>query len=308
MRKVGRFSLWLPLCLGALEGRALAASSLPGADFTLSRTPAAARCASEAAIAAQLQRRLASRAEPAEKLTVQVELDAEGTAFTAKIVVLGRRQGERTLRAEGPSCEPLHDALVVSLQLLLDDDAELDTAPLAPPALSKKTAAALWLNVGVAVTHGLPLAWSGAGDAELSLRLAAWDIALGGLWAPERRLAYAPGVVAIQSWGGRARACYALAARDVLRFGGCAVGILSRLHGQGRGFVDDASAHRPWLLVGLGPELRWAMASELSLGLSAQFLVSPFDESFSVEQRPGAAYRTDRVSGWLGLDLGLRVW
>jgi len=307
MRKVGRFSLWLPLCLGALEGRALAASSLPGADFTLARTPAAARCASEEAIAAQLQRRLTARAKPAEKLSVQVELDAQGTAFTAKIAVLGRRHGERTLRAEGPSCEPLRDALVVSLQLLLDDDAELDTAPSAPPALPKKTAAALWLNVGGAVTHGVPLAWSSAWNAELSLRLAAWDVALGGLWAPERRLAYAPGAIAIQSWGGRARACYALAARDV-RFGGCAVGMLSRLHGQGRGFVDDVSAHRPWLLVGLGPELRWAMAPALSLGLSAQFLVSPFDESFSVEQRPGPAYRTDRVSGWLGLDLGIRVW
>src|SRR5882724_1632802 len=283
MRKVARFFLRLLLCLGALEGRALATSALPGADLTLSRTPAAARCASEQAIAAQLQRRLSSRTAGLDPLSVQVELDAQGTAFTAKIVVLGRRQGERTLRAEGPSCEPLREALVVSLQLLLDDDAELDTGPTTKSTPSQKQAA-LWVNVGGAVTHGLPLAWSGAADAELSLRLPAWDMALGGFWAPERRQTYAPGSVAIAAWGGRARACYAFTARDV-RVGGCAVGLLSRLHGQGRGFADDLSASRLWLLVGLGPELRWAMSPAFGLGVSAQFLVSPFEQSFSVEQR-----------------------
>jgi hypothetical protein len=309
MRKVGPTPagfLWLVLCLWLLATRSSAAATLPGAELTLSRSSAAASCPNEDVVAKELSRRLAPRRPSRQPLLLRVELDAQGTAFTARILVLGRRQGERSLSAEGPGCEPLRDVLVVSLLLLLDDDAESDAPEDAPLAPIPKPVA-IWLTGGGAVTHGLPLGWSSAWYAELSLRLPTLEFALGGLWAPDRRVDFSPGSVTLQTLGARAHGCYVVRVNE-LGFGGCLFGVLASLHGRGDSFTSNVSASRPWFLIGAGPELRWSLLPRLSLGVSGQALVSPFRESFSIQNLPGNAYRTDRWLAWLGVDLSARLW
>ncbi|HEY1534275.1 MAG TPA: hypothetical protein VGF76_09655 [Polyangiaceae bacterium] len=310
MRKVGPTPagfFWLVLCLCALLTRPASAAALPGAELTLSRSAAAASCPSEDVIAKELARRLAPRAQARQPLLLHVDLDVQGTAFTAKILVLGRRQGERNLSAEGPGCEPLRDVLVVSLLLLLDDDAESDAPEDMPLAPIRAPVPTVWLTAGGAATHGLPRDWSSAWYVELALRLPSWDFALGGFWAPDRRVDFAPGSVTLQTLAARAHSCYVIGLQE-LRLGGCVFGALATLRGRAQEFSSNSSARRSWLLFGAGPELRWAVLSRLSLGLSGQVLAAPFQESFSIQNLPGSAYRSDRWLGWLGADLSVQIW
>jgi hypothetical protein len=310
MRKVGPTPagfFWLVLCLCALLPRFALAAALPGAEVTLSRSASAASCPSEELVVKELARRLAPRVQARQRLLLHVDIGTQGTAFTARILVLGRRQGERNLSAEGPGCEPLRDVLVVSLLLLLDDDAESDAPEDAPLAPIRAPAPTMWLTGGGAVTHGLPHGWSSAWYAELATRLPAWDFALGGMWAPDRRVSFSPGSVTLQTLAARAHGCYVVGLQE-LRLGGCLFGVLAGLRGHARDFTSNSSARRGWLLFGAGPELRWAVLPKLSIGLSAQLLAAPFQESFSIQNLPGSAYRTDRWLGWLGADLSIQLW
>jgi hypothetical protein len=299
----------LALGLAVFGSRLAHAAPVPGAELTLSRAPAAASCPDEAQIARELRANASARAESSEPLALHVELDASGSAFTAQVRVSGRKQGERSLRAEGPTCDALHDVLLVSLSLLLDDDS--DSAP--PEPRSRATWAPVvapltgWLSAGGAGTRGLPSAWSSAWYAGLALRFQRWDVALAALWAPERSVAFAPGEIAVQTLAARTQGCYALSGRE-LRVSGCAAGILATLRGQAEHFTVNGSERRTWLLLGLGPELRWFPTRALSLGISGQLLVSAGRPSFSIRGLPGAAYRTDPLVEWLGADAAVRIW
>jgi hypothetical protein len=300
---------WFAFGFAVLRAQPVHAAAVPGAELTLSRTPAAASCPSEAAIAGELRNRANARAESSEPLFLDVKLDARGSAFTAEVRVTGRKQGERSLRAEGPTCDALHDVLVVSLSLLLDDDSE--TSPESPRQVARPPIAAApptgWLAAGGAGTHGLPSAWSSAWFAELGVRFPRWDVSLGGVWAPERSVSFGPGEIVVQTLAARAHGCYALSGRE-LRLSGCAVGLLATLRGQAERFTNNDSQRRTWLLLGVGPELRWFPARALSVGISGQLLASLGRQSFSIAGLPGKAYRTDAVVGWVGADVGVRIW
>ena len=294
------------LIVAAWSHRAQAAT-LPGAELSVSRSDSAEACPDEGAIVAQLAQRLTPHASSTTPLRLDVALDLAGSAFTAHIVVSGRRQGERRLAAEGPACDALRDALLVTLLLLLDDDAESEPAPPHVRPSEPSAAPALLLNAGGAATHGFPSGISSAWLAGLSLRSGAWDVGLSALWAPRRTLSFEPGTVNLSTWGARARGCALL---GLARFdaGGCASVLLVSLHGEGQGFSSSESASRAWWLLGAGPELRWPRNSRIAVAFSAQLLLTPHRESFAVRGLPGAAYRSDRFGGWLGLELDARIW
>jgi hypothetical protein len=166
------------------------------------------------------------KAADPELLLLSVELDGNAEAYVAKVRVDGRKHGERTLRAAGPTCDSLRDALVVTLLVLLDEEssAALDapttrsvettalpktanssalttatyvpreespvTTPATPaaPGNRHRQPASMWLALGGGLTHGLPHAWSGALLADLSVRFLAFEVSAGGLWAPSQRI------------------------------------------------------------------------------------------------------------------------
>src|SRR6266542_443523 len=88
------------------------AADLPGAELSLRRSPETFSCPDEITVAARLRSRM----------TAAVDLAREDGRYSATIRVEGRKQGVRTLQADGPTCEPLYEALMVSLLLLLDED------------------------------------------------------------------------------------------------------------------------------------------------------------------------------------------
>jgi hypothetical protein len=246
-------------------------------------------------------------------LRLRVTIDSDGTRFRAVIAVSGRKRGIRQLEAGGPTCDELADALLVSMLLLLDEDpgrqgpSAWSSAAPPEPARTEEPSASVWLSVGGALTHGLPEGISGALAADVLVRSANWQAGAGVLWAPERRIPFAPGSVDVQAMGGHVGLCFAPLGTEALRVNACALAMLLSLSGSGHDFDEPATVQRPWFLVGGGPELDWAVSPSVALGLSGSLLVTLHDESFSVENR-GRAYDTDRIVAWFGAHVAIRIW
>jgi hypothetical protein len=302
---------------GAISFAARAAD-LPGARLRVERSPGAETCVAEPALAEELaSRMLVSGDDPRGPLILGVEIRRDGDAFEATIRVEGRKEGVRSLRAAGPACDALHDALVVTLLLLLDQDPERPAAPpvapppsppvLPTPAPSASERAALWISLGGAVTHGLPEGWSGAlmGDASIAWRR--WELGLGAFWAPERTIESPPGSVLVRVFGGRARGCYAIGASPSVRWSGCAVFAVGSLRGAGRGFSIDGSKAQPWYLGGLSTEVELALSPRARLGFFGAALATAHTQSFFVRDLT-EPYATDSVVGWLGSELRVHIW
>src|SRR5262245_53954407 len=91
-----------------LIGRArdVRAADLPNARLELSRSAGASECKDEVHFAEELRARMtASQNAALELLSLKVSIDREEPAYVATIRVDGRKQGVRTLRADGPTCE-----------------------------------------------------------------------------------------------------------------------------------------------------------------------------------------------------------
>jgi hypothetical protein len=316
--------------LGARPARA---ADLPGARLTVSRTPAASACTDEDGLARDLRARMANVPNrPLETLVLSVDLSSEGELFVATVRVAGRKVGVRTLRSNGPGCESLYEALMVSLLLLLDADParEEPPAPLSsepppaipagvppgPPASSPNVESAprpsFWIGAGGAVTHGFPERWSGAAFADLTVRWKSFDLSVGGAFAPKHAHALAEGrdiVVSLE--GARARGCYAFWENvRGLRLGGCALAVVTGLRGEGRGSAGDVtagSAQPTWWLFGAGPDVFVPLSPRLGIGIYGAVLAEDKRESFYIQGVEGR-YDTDSIVGWLGLDLRLRIW
>jgi hypothetical protein len=225
------------------------AAELPGAHLSVARSAGAETCPDADVLALELSPRLARESAPMLPLDLSVDVARDGDAFVAAIHVQGRKHGERLLRAEGPSCDALHDALVVTLLVVLDEERTATTtgtsaalpaatipttnatatvpapvAPEAPPRASPAEPAAsapqqaekphplplsLWLSAGGGATHGVPLGWSGMLLSDLAVRLGIFELSAGAFWAPQRTIPVSLGEVTVGVWGARARGCYA---------------------------------------------------------------------------------------------------
>jgi hypothetical protein len=310
-----------------LASQGAAASEVAGAKVVLTRSAGAEDCPDEGAVATELSRRLgASRDRGHKPALVEVRLARDADHYSATIRVEGENAGVRVLRAVGPTCKPLSDALLVALLVLFDANLALDepspapvsAPPMPPKALdspssspssrSSRKVAELWISAGGAATHGLPLGFGGAVFGDVDARLDRWDLGAGAYWTPERSVSFAPGEVLLRSWGGRVRGCYALTLRAAgARVSGCAWGMVSALHGAGSGFDTTKAQDRVWGLGGLGVDLGLPISSAVALGVQGVMLVSVHREAFSVD-RLGTAYETDPIAGWLGADLRVRFW
>jgi hypothetical protein len=296
------------------------AADVPGARLRLDRSPGAEACVAEAALADELaSRMIVSGEDPRGPLILGVDIRRAEDAFEATIRVEGRKQGVRSLRAAGPACDALHDALVVTLLLLLDQDPDRPAAPPVTPAPSPPPVppppapsapserASLWVSLGGAVSHGLPEGWSGALMGDASIVWQRWQFGVGGFWAPERTIESPPGSVLVRVFGGRARGCYALGAWTSVRWSGCASFAVGSLRGEGRGFSIDGSKLQPWFLGGLASELELVLSPRARLGFFAAALATAHTQSFFVRDLT-EPYATDRVVGWLGSDVRVHIW
>jgi hypothetical protein len=298
-------------------GRASAAVEVSGARLDVVRSPGAEACPTASDLSERLQQRTTGETPPRTgPLYISIQLDAHGADFVATVQVSGTKRGIRSLRGSGPDCEALREALIVALLVLLDEDpnraeraqpARESPAPRASDDGVTARSVSLWMSIGGAASHGLPLGFSGIAFADLVLRSPQWEASLGGFFAPERDVAFEPGHVSVRAMGGRARGCVTPITSERLRVSGCGVGALAALRGEGEGFTTTESQVRPWWLVGGGPELRFLPLPWLGIGVFGAVLITGHREVFSVRGL-GPAYDTDTVVGWLGLDVGAKIW
>jgi len=298
------------------------AAELPGGTLTLSASPSATGCPTEEELAAELRARSTATPNPEQPIELGVRIDVTEGAYSAEIRVAGRKHGERTLRTEGPSCQGLRDALLVSLLLLLDDDPERPvpqpTAPTTPPPPPEPTPvthpprnpadASLWAEVGASGTHGLPADFSAAFDGGVSFRARRWELGARAFWAIPRDVAFEPGTLKVGLWGVALNGCVVpFELSGGFRLSACGTAAAAELSAEPRGFTRAWSRKRPLFLAGLGLEPRYAFGSRVSLGAVVEVLAPLRREQFSV-QGLGQGYATDRMVGKAGVELGFRFW
>jgi hypothetical protein len=242
-------------------------------------------------------------------VVIEVEIRRTGGDFVSTVRASGGKQGVRTLSADGPTCDALSEALLVSLLVLLDRDPERPELAQPQPQPASGTKPSVWLGGGGAVTQNLPDALSGALFGEVGVRYGPHGLWLGGIFTPESDIRFHQGFVAVTASGGQLRACTLLWDGGPFRTDACALGLLTALRGQARDYTGrNDSEIRPWWLVGAGAELGFLPAPWLVAGLSARLLIAPKRETFSIEGLPGRAFETKTAVGWLGLSLSVKIW
>ncbi|HKQ70907.1 MAG TPA: hypothetical protein VJT73_16285 [Polyangiaceae bacterium] len=325
VRIVAVATVWACLAPGRAE-----AAEIPGATLSVARAVEARACSDEESLARDLRARMTATSDRGlGRLLLSVELAREGDEFVATIHVDGRKQGIRRLASRGPTCEGLHEALMVSMLLLLDEDplrpeppvpaAEVvpRAAPAAPPIASPQVERragpppSFWFMAGSAATHGMPLDFSGAVFADAAVRFRAFELSLGGVWAPTRAHDVATArYIDVGLAGGRARGCYAFWDRAV-RISGCGTAVVVALSGTGQGIAGDfivPTQVRTWVSVGAGPDASFALSSRIGVGISAAVAAQTRTTSFHFENAVSAGYATDALTGWVAVDVRVRIW
>jgi hypothetical protein len=334
------------------------AADVRGAELTVQRGAGTEDCPDEKVWASELSGRIGLDAAPSpadsadrgprtsdemrRDMHLAVTLTRDSDAYVATIRAEGPNPGVRTLKAAGPTCDALHDALGIALLVLLDPHPlsepepavpappavvppvptepprveeplpKPDAAPVAPLAVDRSSRApSVWISLGGAVTHGLPVQWSGAGFGDLFLEGPAdWGFAVGAFFTGEGSVDAPPGEVLVRAYGARLRGCHGVLPTSTapVELRVCAVGSVALLQAEGSGFSTNDIRFRPFFSIGPLADLAFRWSSRWSLGLQLAALFGPHREEFTIDGVQGVPFRTDAVIGWLGTDLRYRVW
>jgi hypothetical protein len=278
---------------------------------------------------------------PSGSLTLEVRIERVGEDYRAEIRAHGRKSGLRTLEVPGPTCAALTDAVAVTLAILMDREIReepatepssieppgepeppRDTPPVADrpktedpanpePSVravdSLPSSTGLGVSLGGAMTHGLPLGWSGMAAGAFWVRNKRLDVAVGGFWAPTQPADLDPGHVDVRMLGAQFRACGRFWGRwKGLHLAGCAEAAMAQLQGQGRGYATERVQRRPWYALGASARVGAPIVESFEWAFSAGVLAPLQRESFSVD-RVGQAYETDAVTFFAGPQLLVQI-
>jgi hypothetical protein len=287
---------------------------LPGATLSVLLDASAAGCPDVHELADAIRSQLRVSTQRTAKAVVTVSLERQFGDYVARINVQGRKTGERVLRVPGADCSGLRDPLVVTLALIVDEEAAPQppatavqpppVMPSSPPRAHERRALAL--DFGAALTRGLPYEISGMLRGDLELSSGPWGTALGALWTPKRHVPFAPGSVDVQLWGGQARACRFFGRDPAERLSAafCAEGIVAKLTGQGHGYSSTQPQVRPWTALGASASVGSGYTLRIGWALRAVVIFPLRQDAFGVDGISGQAYRMPGVS--LGLEALLR--
>lgn len=237
-----------------------------------------------------------------------VSLSRRGGVWSAKIARRAVRQrspaAQRALQDRSPSCEPLAEAVAITIAILADEISETKpTEPAAPAPRAPPKSVPPPRASGEEPSHAPPRVWVGAGGgASLSwispiAPVLGFGISAGTTFTrhgvrlmltTEQKFELVPGRVVVQAWLGTAFSCAQLPGR---RFGAalCATFDASMLRASAEGFDDGRPSSRAYEALGLEAQPSWHITGRYRLSLVLAALVPFSRESFSVEGR-GVAY------------------
>jgi hypothetical protein len=304
-------------CAVVLVGApAQGATAVAGASLEAENSAGAESCPSAEALAARTLALGLPPSEPREKLSIQVTFRREGTDFYATLRTRGPSSGERELTDVGPTCEALAAATAVTLAVLLDLRPRENTArPVtrsAPPARPAQRKPGVFryasLRAEQDATYGvLGPAFSLAFGGALGVRLARFEVTLGGFAFLERTFELPPGTVDVGLAGGSLGFCAAAVRTERLELGACASFLVGRFHGSGHGFYTDHEHAELWLASGIGATLAVELSRRWAVRLGLEALV-PFRQQEPVVDGVGLAYDPLPVGFMLRLGPELRIF
>ena len=137
-------------------------------------------------------------------------------------------------------------------------------------------------------------------------RLGHFELALGGLWAPNRTVEYEPGRVLLSLAAGRIDGCAWLRSGTVRPdLGLCAGFLTGRLRAKGRDYLSTDTANDAWFAFETSAQGRWPLTPNLSLQLNISLLVPTRHQDFTVANA-GVAFESSPVAGLVELGPELR--
>lgn len=257
---------------------------------------------------------------------IHVAFERSEGRFVATLRRVDSDHAGRKLRDNHADCEPLAQAVVTTLALMLETRAleareppppepapieprvGVTPEPMPPPARPPRYELALGLEGGAA--YGAIDAWSPFFGGQLAFGSGALRVSIGTLVIPSSKNELGPGRVEVGLTAVTTRACLRLldsTGLDLFTCSGVFGGILSA---SATGYTEDFERTRPWLALPFELFLTaplGARDSALGLRTGATLLVPARRETFSV-QGLGAAVEPERVAVllWLGFDGSLR--
>ncbi|HEY3493478.1 MAG TPA: hypothetical protein VGK73_02285 [Polyangiaceae bacterium] len=299
------------------------ASDFAGGTLRVVRSDAAADCPDDVTLQSSTLA-LGTLPPPAPlPLNVEVEFARDEAGYFARVLTSGSSDGVRELRKPGESCAALAEAVSVVLAVVLDllppePPAPAPPPPVVPPAAAPEKSAPpaepprpasqppeFSFTAGVLGGTGYGL----LGDAFVGVlavagrpRWSRWELALGGLWAPNRTLDYLDASVSVSLWSARAEGC-AWGSRSALRpdVAVCLGFLAGSLSGRGEGYGDDFPASDAWFAFEAGAAGRWPFGSKLALRLGISALIPTRQQAFAIA---GAGNAFESSDAALLLELG----
>jgi len=207
----------------------------PRVSLKVERQPGALGCPSEEVLRTELEALAAApsfESSDLPQVVVLVQIRPLGGGFAAEIELSGARSGERTLEDEGPGCEVLTQALVVTIAILLDSEPEspaipkpsvtqpavpkpadrdyfsLPAVPLVPPARPKPASFPL-LTASLAAVYDFGTLDDDAGGLTLAAEFFVSYLTVGAglVWLPDDRVELSNQTIHYGLIAGRARMC-----------------------------------------------------------------------------------------------------
>ena len=232
--------------------------------------------------------------------------------FVATIRVTGARRGQRTLRDTGPGCEGLGDAVALSVAMMLDGRAPIEspappppTTPPVEPARRDEPRPSSTLRVWVVggATSGLltsPSPYIGGG---VELLRGQALVGLGAIWTPEQRISLGPGAVAVGLTALKARGCV----RVVPAVAGCGLLGAGYFRAVGVEYKQNDTVAPLWVAAGLGVQIGSRVAGPVGWTLQLDGLASLREQRFWVDE-VGTTPPLPRVGVMLAAGLWAQIW
>ena len=277
-----------------------------GAMIAVARTPEARDCPDTEPFVARIARISRSPlAAPDRATSLRVEFSRAAGAYEAKVTLEGARQGERVLRDESATCDPLADAVAVTTVLLLD--------PAWRPIDSDRAAEArapgwsLWGSARIGASAGLVpgATWMAGAGVEATLG-ASTSISLAGAWSGPGEAKLGGGAVDVGLWYLELAAFRSLTG-ETFRLGPSIQLMAGALRGEGTQYPVVSAASLGWLAVGGGVRADVGLGERVRLGARSHVVIPARKHGFSVGN-VGTAYETSPVAGVADLVLELRLW
>jgi hypothetical protein len=301
------------------------AAAEPGGTFAFA-WHAPEGCPSQAQIRSEIVRLLGGSIPRADGGDLEVHAEVEhGVAWSVALTTRhAGRTGSRSIAA--PSCQSVAEATALIIALMIDPDAVAahaqDAEPAPPPAPS------LDADGGPpAVAHSSqPMDWLVGVHTQVSLgTLPGVDVGMGvgvGLhgrrWSMEMRGTYGlrrdqvarssalPGAYGrFQIWTGALSGCFNLGTPGVA-LGPCAVAEAGVVSAEGYGPIAGAAQRAPWVALGAGGYLSFALGGHVRATLHGDVLLPVWRPAYVFSEVPGAVFRAPAVGGRALASIGWR--